>query len=64
MTIYAGHLRELVLLLAAIVIFADSPNLSPVLEVLAIGFTSMVIVFHLGHLYRAVRYPEKVEYVG
>jgi len=63
MTIYAGHLRELVLLLAAIVIFADATFLNPVLKLFAVGFTGVVIIFHLGHLIRAIRHPEAVRYV-
>lgn len=63
MTIYAGHLRELILLFAAIVIFAESALMPLALQLLAIGFTAVVFVFHLGHMFRAIQYPEEVRYV-
>jgi len=63
MTIYAGHLRELILLFAAIVIFAESTLMPLELRLLWVGFTAIVMVFHLGHMWRAAQYPEEVQYV-
>ena len=63
MTIYAGHLRELILLFAAIVIFAESALIPLELRLLWVGITAVVMVFHLGHMWRAIQYPEEVRYV-
>jgi len=63
MTIYAGHLRELIVLFAAIIIFAESALMPLELRLLWVVFTAVVMAFHLGHMWRAIQYPEKVRYV-
>jgi hypothetical protein len=55
MTITASHMRGVVLLSAAIVIFAESTKLGPGLQLAAIAIAAIALIYHLGDMYRSIR---------
>jgi len=55
MTIYASQIRGVVLILAAIVIFAESAKLGTGLQIASIALAAIVLIYHLGDIYRSIR---------
>jgi hypothetical protein len=55
MIIYAGHLRELILLGACAVIFYAHVPLE--WAIILLGITGFTMILHAGHLLRTIRAP-------